>query len=63
MDNVPQQVPSIDKNAPLKIDEIAKEQENVPLEKTNNRLFILGIIIFGMIMLGVIALFVLYSRI
>jgi len=38
------------------------EEENVPQEKSGNRLFILGVIAFAIIVIAVVGLFILYSR-
>jgi hypothetical protein len=51
-------VPTVDKNAPLKIDEIEAKEENEPQEKSNKRIFILGGIGLGIIVIAAVALFI-----
>lgn len=55
-------VPSVDANAPLKIDAVEEKEENEPQEKLNKRLYVLGGIILTLIILGVFGFIFLYIR-
>jgi hypothetical protein len=43
------EVPTVDKNAPLKIDEVEEKEENEPQDKLNKRLFVFGGFALGII--------------
>jgi hypothetical protein len=49
----PDNVPTIDKNAPLRIDQMEEGDENEPQDKSNRRLYFLGGVVLILIILGV----------
>lgn len=55
------EVPEIDKNASLKVEDVEEEEEEEPQEKSNKKLFIIGGIILGAIILATIGFFVFSS--
>jgi hypothetical protein len=46
-------IPTIDKNAPLRIDQIEEGDENEPQDKSNRKLYFLGGVVLVLIILGV----------
>lgn len=48
------EVPAIDKNAPLKIDATEVKGEEAPIEKSGKKLYIVGGIVLGLIVVGVL---------
>lgn len=54
------EVPTVDKNAPLKIDEIEEKEENEPQDKSNKRIFTLGGFVLGVIVTLTVTLFVFF---
>jgi len=55
-----QPVPSVDENAPLKIDEVEEKEENEPQEKSNKKLYVLGGVVLILMILGVLGFIFLY---
>lgn len=47
-------IPTVDPNAPLKIDEVEEKEEDVPQEKSNQKLFVIGAILTGLVIIAVI---------
>lgn len=61
VEDAPMPVPSIEPNAPLKIDEIEEKQESEPQEKSNKKLLVLGGIGLGIVVVATVVLFTFYS--